>query len=171
MVTLLLFVATGVPHSPREDEAIQVIERAVAALGKPDVKGEVALRITGKKTVAMQPVEYVQTWLTPNFLHYEQTWRDRDQVNRLIIVFDGTNGWSKQDQTTRKLNGAELDVLREMSARGEVHALEDLKDLKRFKLTLLPELKDKDEVYIGVRVQSDDQPDTYLYFSKRTHLL
>jgi hypothetical protein len=171
MLSVLLLLVAGGPETPPQDEAVRIIEKAVAAQGQPNTKGEVATRITGQWKVGNATNHYVSTFRPPNSLHVVQTWVVGEREERAVHVFDGKSGWKLAAGKTSEFTSTELECMKEMNARGGILALENLTDPKQVRLTLLPELKEKDEVYVGVRVQREDCPDTYLYFSKRTYFL
>ena len=105
-VSLLLLLATG--HIPQVDPATQLVERAIAARGKWNVQGEVAVRETGKMTQGDVSFTYTQTVLPPSRFRHEVRWMDRGQELHSVAVFDGKRGWHKSNGITTEFEPSEV---------------------------------------------------------------
>jgi len=147
-----------------------IVEQAIQALGKADVKGDVVFKTSS--TINLNQIEYKRI----EFMHpqgrarVEESWKEGGRQMDQLIVFDGKRGWVRFNGATRECTEGELDTVREIIQRGLLQATRGLNN-KKNKLALLPETVVDDEVCVGLRVESDTQGSTDFYYSKKSFFL
>jgi hypothetical protein len=169
----LIFAASTVACSLDTNTPARIIERAIAARGAWNGKGEVAVRTTtrwsepstGKRSTGTHTV------MPPDRFRGEESWTEGGREVRHVTVYDGKRGWESFDGITRECTPEELATLRALAAYDPADDLRGMTDAKRCKLSPLPDAQVEGEACVGVRVEEAGRPTADLYFSKRTHLL
>lgn len=87
------------------------------------------------------------------------------------VVFDGKKIWLERNGATREGNDGELRGAQVAAYHVYIRNLFPLLDRKHFSLRTLPPTRIDDKDTVGVRVSSEDYPDIYFFFDKKTWLL
>ena len=173
MITLLIIAAPVAPP----DAADELIARAIAAVGEPDLKGKVLVRVVGVDRVKFhgKPLtvsRHVFSGVGFELGRNEYRWTEggREMVDVLVSA-DSRYKWSQNGSPFMPATPAQSAASQDALYFHIVIQLKALTDRKLYRLEVLPPADVDGEACDRVRVRSDAREDIDLSFGAKTHLL
>ena len=172
-VTLGLLVAFADPQL----DAAKIVERAIAARGKPDAKGDTVFKVTGVQRATPRGGEprlarYTDMSQGADQGRSEVVWTEDGRTMHQVTVKNANQYWSSLNGLlVPNLTPAPAATAVEAVYLGDVGRLAVLTDRKLYRLELLSAIEVEGEACDRVRVKSEGRPDIDLAFSAKTHLL
>ena len=168
VVGTLLLAWSGVARSGGDDDAREIVNKAIKAMG-----GEKALAKHQTATWTEKGTYYGMGDGLPFTAKYSMQLPDKFKMEIegvFTLVMNGDKGWISSSGDTKEMSKEELAAQKSDHRAGYIAMLVPLKD-KAFTLTMLPEAKVDDKAAVGIKVTRKDYPEVKLYFDKKTHLL
>jgi hypothetical protein len=171
----VLFLCAVPVHADEATEARKVLDSAIKALGGDKLTQLDAVSWKSKTTITAEGlnadmVDEFQANGTSR-LRWKLDVTFMGMTKSALLVFDGDKCWGNSMNRTEELPKEVSEMIRtDLRLMRLAQQLTPLRDVKKYKLSPLGEIKIDDKLAVGIKIVEKDRPDIDLYFEKATGL-